>query len=180
MVLRKGENINGRFADVALPDLDDQLNYLQNKTLTETPEKVGMTLEDADGKQYVSLYNGTGGALVLGDIFIVEADETAGQELQAVAVVTTTFDIMTAVASGTVADGAIAWFQTGGFAEASVEGTTDVAAGDFLKVSNGEDDFKKDATSRSTVSAAIAIDAQAANEAVVVTVYLINEQHTCS
>lgn len=73
-------------------------------------------------------------------------------------------------------DGHYHWFQIKGDCEALVEGTTDVAKDDFLEVLNGEDSFKKDATTRSTNSVAIAQEAQAANSEVLTNVYLLGDR----
>ena len=57
-----------------------------------------------------------------------------------------------------------------------MEGTTDVAKDDFLEVLNTEDSFKKDASTRSTNSVAIAQEAQASNSEVLTNVYLLGER----
>lgn len=66
-----------------------------------------------------------------------------------------------------------AWVQVKGKCEALVEGTTDVAKDDYLEVLNTETSFKKDATTRSTNSVAIACEAQAANSSVLTDVILL-------
>lgn len=67
--------------------------------------------------------------------------------------------------------------QTKGYAEANVEGTTDVTADDFLEVLATEDAFKLDhATTRSVNSVAVAVDAIADAGPTVVSVYLIGER----
>jgi hypothetical protein len=67
--------------------------------------------------------------------------------------------------------------QTKGYAEASVEGTTDVTADDFLEVLATEAAFKLDhATVRSVNSFAVAVDAIADAGPTVVSVYLIGER----
>lgn len=73
-------------------------------------------------------------------------------------------------------DGYYFWAQIRGDCEALVEGTTDVAKDDFLEVLNGEDSFKKDATSRSDNSVAIAQEAQAANSEVLTNIYLFGDE----
>ena len=78
-----------------------------------------------------------------------------------------------AVVCDVIASGAFGRMQTRGFAEAAVEGTTDVAAGDFLKVTNTLNEFVKDGAAKTVNSSAVAIDAQAANNNVVVSVYLL-------
>ena len=59
-----------------------------------------------------------------------------------------------------------AWVQVKGKAEVLVEGTTDVAKDDYVEVLNTEKSAKKDATTRSVNSFAIACAAQAENSAV--------------
>lgn len=68
------------------------------------------------------------------------------------------------------------WVQTRGKCEALVEGTTNVAKDDFLEILNGETSFKKDATTRSTNSVAIACEAQESNSAVLADVFLLGER----
>ena len=61
--------------------------------------------------------------------------------------------------------------------DALVEGTTDVAAGDFLKIAQATSTtgYLKDGTSKTTSSHAIAHAAQTANSNVAAKVYLIGE-----
>lgn len=131
-----------------------------------------------EGKTYISAHNGTGAALVPGKVYVLTYGSVEKREVAVGNPATSTFAVMTGVAVAATPNGEIGWIQVGGICEAYVEGTTDVAAGDFLEVLNGENDFKKDGTARSTVSAAVAVDAQATDSAVLVTVNLINEQHT--
>lgn len=189
------ENINNRFASLKVVDITAtaaeinqvcdgnladaaELSNLKGVDLAKTPTACGLKLQTADGKQYISAYNGTGGALTAGKVYVLAYDNAAGQEVQIAAPATSAFPVMTCVAVAATANGAIGWFQVGGLCESHVEGTTDVAAGDFLEVLNGENDWKKDGAARTTVSGAVAVDAQAADSAVKVTVMLINEQHT--
>ena len=140
-------------------------------------EKCGVIAQE-DGKTYVSAYNGSGAALVVGKVYQLTYGYVEKQEIAIGTPATTTFSTKVGVAIAVTPDGAIGWLQTGGICEAYVEGTTDVAAGDFLEVLNSELNFKKDGSARTTVSAARAVDAQAANSAVLVTVNMINELHT--
>jgi len=126
----------------------------------------------------VSLYNGTGAAVAAGDVVMIDYEETATGEMQAITPATSTFCRRTAVAMEAIADGDIGYFQIEGECEAFVEGTTDVAAGDSLEVLSGENEWKKDGSARAATSGAVAIDAQAENENVKVTVFLIPEGHT--
>lgn len=79
------------------------------------------------------------------------------------------------VASVTTTAAGWLWYQIKGDAEALVEGTTDVAVGDFLEVLTTETSFKKDGTSRTTNSPCIAQEAQAANSSVLTNVYLFGD-----
>jgi hypothetical protein len=66
--------------------------------------------------------------------------------------------------------------QTRGFAEALVEGTTDVTVDDYLEVLTTETAFKLDhATARSTNSVAVAVDAVADAGPALATVFLLGD-----
>lgn len=67
------------------------------------------------------------------------------------------------------------WCQVRGITKMLVEGTTDVAKDDYLEVLNTETSAKKDATTRSVNSIAIACEAQASNSAVLTTVQLLGD-----
>lgn len=126
------------------------------------------------GKQFVVCKSHD--ALAVGDVVVV-AYNASGPVTAAAA--TSTFPVRTGVVIDEAsAAGEQIVVQVGGLCEAYVEGTTDVAAGDFLEVLNAENEFKKDGASRTTVSAAVAVDAQATDGNVLSTVYLIPEQHT--
>jgi len=159
-------------------DLVDMLVTCDWKVAGETtgiaPTIAGQTIEIA-GKQYTAVY--LSGAVTLGDVVSLIYSGTAGQEVKTGTPATTAFPTRTGVILADHAGSALAWVQTGGLAEAGVEGTTDVAAGDFLEVLNTESAFKKDGAARSTNSGAVAVDAQTADSVVVVTVMLIDEGH---
>jgi len=158
----------------------DEINRECDKALADstTQTRCGIRLALEDGTVFISAWNGTGGALTPGKVYGVGYAGVSGSEVRIVATATTTFDIKTCVAYTAAADSAITWVQVAGICEAYVEGTTDVAAGDFLEVLNAEADWKKDGAARTTVSGAVSLDAQADNSAVRVTVFLIEEQHT--
>jgi len=144
------------------------------KFFGRTPEYCGQELT-RDGKTYISAYASS--ALTLGKVYQLTYSQTAGQEVQTATPATIGGPTITAVARRAEKAGDIVWLQKGGQCEAYVEGTTDVAAGDFLEVLNGENDFKKDGSALSENSAAVAVDAQSDNSAVLVTVMLINKVH---
>jgi hypothetical protein len=73
-----------------------------------------------------------------------------------------------------------AWVQTKGHAKMLVEGTTDVAKDDYLELLNTEKSAKKDGTTRTTNSFAIACEAQAANSAVLIEVELLGMPAICA
>lgn len=112
------------------------------------------------------------GTLAVGDVVVIAYDED-GPETAAAATSTVYQQVGVVCTAATV--GLEVLLQTRGFAEAMVEGTTDVAVGDFLEVLNTENEFKKDGT-RSANSVAVAVDAQAANSNVLSTVFMLGER----
>lgn len=95
------------------------------------------------------------------------------------AVAAATSSVYQHVVVATEDQGATAGFQwcvIEGECQALVDGTTDVAKDDFLEVLNTADGFTKDATTRSTNSAAIARAAQATDSDVLTYVYLTGER----
>lgn len=140
------------------------------------PEDVGRRMWQ-DGKEYIAVYNETGAARERGDVATLAYSNDYGTE--AIAVATTTFPVCTVVFLDAVPANGLAWVQIAGeCAEAKVDGTTNVAAGDFLEVINGGTAFIKDGTARTTVSAAVACEAVTADAATLAKVVLIPEQHT--
>jgi hypothetical protein len=126
----------------------------------------------SDGvNEYITAYSHA--ALVVGDVVQIIAN-AAGPLTKAVVTIADAACHIGVVC--TAADGAGHWvkIQTRGFAEAFVEGTTDVVAGDSLKVLNGENDFKQDQSGGGfTVNtSAVAIDGQTNATPAVVSVYL--------
>jgi hypothetical protein len=127
----------------------------------------------------VSLYNGTGGDLVVGEVVVIAYDDAAGAELcVATAATIAAPGVRTAVAAEAVTDDTFGLFYVGGLCQALVNGTTDVDAGDFLEVINGADNFIKDGTSRAITSAAVAVEAYTDATDALKWVVLIPEQHT--
>lgn len=70
------------------------------------------------------------------------------------------------------------WFVYAGHCTIRVEGTVAVTAADFLKAVNAQTYLVKDATTRSAVSNAVALAAQAAASVANIRCYLIPEQAT--
>ncbi len=80
-----------------------------------------------------------------------------------------------------VAQGATAgfqWCQFKGDAQVLVDGTTDVAIGDFLKCTNTATSLSKDNTTRQTTSVAISQVAYTTNSAALKAVYLLGDRVT--
>jgi hypothetical protein len=119
--------------------------------------------------EFVTAYSGA--TLTVGQVVALIAGVN-GVTTAAVATLAAPGHVIGVVCSA--ADSAGHWVkvQTKGFAEANVEGTTDVTAGDYLGVLNGESAFKKVGTAKTVNTSAVAIDAQTANSVVVVSVYL--------
>lgn len=142
-------------------------------------EEIVIIGSDNQRKVFKALYNETAAARTKGQVATI--DYSNDYRFECIAPVSTAFPVRTCTFIKDTALHELAWMQTEGEAEASVEGTTnDVAAGDFLQVINAEFVFRKDGAARTDASGAVAIDAQAADSAVVVTVNLIGEQHIIS
>ena len=144
--------------------------------LTATPEAAGIEIQ-IGANRYISAYNETGSAIAAaGEVVTIAYGNT--YPTKAIVVATSSVLVRTGVSMAAIAAvHLLGWFQIAGTAEAGVEGTDNVAAGDFLEVLNTELAFKKDGAARTAHSAAVAIDVQEAGSVVVVTVRLIPEQH---
>lgn len=114
-------------------------------------------------QQLVFLYNGTGGALTAGKVYMVSysGDPTLTPQVIAVATATPARDVV--VATDATATATWGWFVMVGPCQALLDGTTDVAVSDYLKVTNGLSNFVKDSATFSTASAAIACEARTAD-----------------
>lgn len=124
----------------------------------------------------ITAYNNTGAAIAAGDVLLLTDGYQAGKEKLAGVPATNAVYQWVVVALDAIADAAIGRFQKSGYCEAYVEGTTDVAAGDFLEVLNNNNEFKKDGAARTVYSVARAVDAQATNSNVKVTVWLLGDR----
>ena len=145
--------------------------------------QVGVTFNVPGNGKGITLFNDRATAIDKGEIVLIgyDPDGTNGllQGMQALDVATSTFVVFTAVALESVAVDAIGYFQVSGYcADADVDGTTDVAKGDFLEVINGADGMIKAGTSRTLGSCAIALEAVTADADTSAEVYLIGESHT--
>lgn len=149
--------------------------YLQRKGYlnTTTGAVEGDRLE-------IKLYNGRGSATVAGGVYrvIFDGDEETNP---AVATATAqTVDQWYVVSIRAVADATWDWYAIEGYVDALVEGTTDVAKDDTLKVVVGTaaNAFVQDTASGviSSDTIAIACAAQAANSSVLTKVYLYGRE----
>lgn len=140
--------------------------------------------DDNTPYQVVRLYN-AGSALTANRPYLVTFAGTAvTTENPRVTALADTGDTPACVVVAMEAVGATSWgwFAFQGYVECGVEGTTDVAAGDFLLVSAGVSTtgLVKDATTRSKRSCAIAMEAQASNAVVTTRVYLLGDLFSVS
>ena len=127
----------------------------------------------------ISLYNNTGSIIALGDVILLEYEETADQEICAIIPVTTAFVRKFAVCIiEAVAIGAIGFFQTEGKVKAFCEGSSSIAKGDSLKLANSENEFKKDGSARAATSVAVALEAYSVATNALKSVWLIGEGAT--
>jgi len=145
------------------------------------PGRSSASLVDTDYKNGAKWYEGVNefqtvkshAAIAAGDVVVITHSSTG--PLTVAAATSSVYQRIGVAVNA--ASGAGEWItvQLRGFAEASVEGTTDVAAGDFLEVLTTENDFKKDGAARTVYSGAVAVDAQPSATPTVVTVYLIGD-----
>lgn len=105
------------------------------------------------------LYNNTGAATVVGDVYMVTFSATLAQSPQVIVCATTTPLRNLVVAVEVVAAGAYGWFAVAGPVNASLEATTDIVAGNFLKLTAATSAlaFIQDGSSETTSSHAIAV-----------------------
>jgi hypothetical protein len=155
---------------------DGAANWEQINTglsLADVPPDTGIELQ-IGAKQYISAHAATSTA---GNMVAITYTQTVGQEVAAAALPISTFVIRTAATVATSGSAVIGWYQVGGLAEVSVDGSgTAILVGDFLEVLDATTALIKAGTSRVLTAAAKAVDASTSAE--IVTVFLINEQHT--
>ena len=150
-------------------------------------DKLGMLITREDGS--VGYFAKAHAALVAGQPYII-TPTTESVTVEGVAVVSgiavteaptavATVSRRCGVADKAYATGDIAFLIAGGEVEAKVEGTTDVVSGDFLKLAPGTTATAliKDGTTETNSSVALAVDAQAANSEVIVTVMMLGTTH---
>lgn len=136
-------------------------------------------VETGELREEIYLYNATAAAIVVGQCVLIEYTGLPGTNPQAIALAAkTAIYYHLAVALEAIADLGKGWFAITGPVDALVEGTTDVAIGDFLKVTAGTSStgLIKDGTTKTEDSYAIAHAAQAANSNVLTKVWLIGDE----
>jgi hypothetical protein len=136
-------------------------------------------VETGELREEIFLYNNTGGATAMGQVGLIEYTglSTTNPQLIILAAKTAIYYHI-AAAMEVVAAAAGVWCALMGPADILVEGTTDVAVGDFLKAVAGTSTVAliKDGTTKTEDSYAIAHAAQAANSAVLTKCYLLGEE----
>lgn len=130
-------------------------------------DRVGIPYEQ-DGKIFIDAI--AHAALTKGQPYVVVPDSTSYAVTQAPATLAVLH--YCGAPQKAYASGEVAQIQIGGKAEMLVDGTTDVAAGDYLEVLNTATSAVKDGTTRSVNSVGIALEAQASNSAVLIDVML--------
>ena len=121
-------------------------------------------------------------AIAVGDVVEVGYDPDGNngilEGMQALTPATRTFPVVTAVCIKACPVDTVGYFQLSGVVNAYVEGTADVAKGDYLEVLNATNEYILDGTARTTVSSAmaLAVSVDAGNN--LISVYKIGEQHT--
>lgn len=90
--------------------------------LAATPTAPGIKV-DVNGKKYISAYNGTGSATVVGEPVMLCAGDDAGEYVQALAAATTAIPVLIGVALAITNDGTLGWYQYEGEAEVHMTAT---------------------------------------------------------
>jgi hypothetical protein len=126
----------------------------------------------------VRLYNATGGALTKNAVYMLNYSGNPATSPQVIACATSTPTRFLVVAKEAVATASWGWFCVAGWTDALVDGTTDVAVGDFLKLTSGTSAtaFIKDGTTITTSSHAIAGAASTADSANTTLIELFGEK----
>jgi hypothetical protein len=117
--------------------------------------------------QFVRLYNATGAPTVAKAVYMTNYSGNPATSPQVIACATSTPTRELVVAAEVVATASWGWFCFAGWCDALVDGTTDVATGDFLKLTSGTSTtaFIKDGTTITAASHAIAGAASTADSA---------------
>jgi hypothetical protein len=154
------------------------LGALQRDSLSEDTPGAVRVVRNSDGtyQSQIRLYNGTGGAMVAGRVYVLSYDGDEETNPKCGTPATLAIYQHVVVAINATASATWDWFAIQGYVDALVEGTTDVAKDDFLEVLNTETSFKKDGAAKTVNSPAIACAAQAADSSVLTRVYLFGER----
>ena len=149
----------------------------------DTPSVVQFVELNSSGEcgWQIRLYYPSGSALSIGSVVKIAYTGQSSGDPQCIACVSgsAAYDRVV-VAVNATASGNWDWFWIEGICNALVEGTTDVAVGDYLLVdiSTAAGSFSKDGAALTANSAAIAMAAQAANSSVLAKVRLLGERVT--
>lgn len=125
------------------------------------------------------VYNGTGSALVANRPYMLTfaGSSTSAENPRVTALAASGAPQQCVIAHEAIPDASWGMVCYQGYHDCGIDGTTDVAAGDYLLINSGVSTtgLVKDGTSRSTASVAIAMEAQAANSTVDKRVYLTGD-----
>lgn len=171
---------------MAIVDYGHPSGLLGRSTLAnDTPGQIRLqsyvdptTGDTNEPQRVVRLYNNLAAAAstVKGAVYMVvyDGDEESNPQIIAPAAVTANCNVV--VALGVNLTATWGWYAFAGYVDALVEGTTDVAKDDFLKVTAPNAQFVKDGATKTTDSFAISTAAQAADSAVLTKVWLIGSE----
>jgi len=143
----------------------------------EKPTEAGLMVIQ-DGKVFVSIFNtGPSADLTAYQPYQLTYKSTALKhvDVKVPGTLANAVNII-GVPQAAIADDAFGWVQVYGEAECLVDGTTDVAAGDFLEVINSGTAAIKEGTALAKGSFAVAVDAVTADAATQATVFLTGLQ----
>lgn len=133
-------------------------------------------------REEIFLYNGRGSATVAGGVYRMLRDGDEETDPRVATCTTQSVAQRYVVSAKIVADAAWGWFTLEGYVDALVEGTTDVAVDDTLKVVSGTaaNAFVQDTAAAvpTAASLAIACAAQTANSSVLTKVRLLDSTAT--
>lgn len=147
------------------------------ETIIRNKAEIGEIFNVSPNGRGISLYNGTGTAIVVGEVVLIAYEETDGYEMQAIEAITVTFPVRTAVALEAIADGDIGYFQIEGECLALVDGTANVTDGDSLELVSGDIAFTYEASARAQNGAAVAKETYTDSSDALKKVFLFSEQH---
>ncbi len=129
---------------------------------------------------YARVYNATGGVLTLNAVYMINYSGNPATSPQVIACATSTPTRELVIAKEAIAIASWGWVCFAGWTDALVDGTTDVAVGDFLKLTSGTSAtaFIKDGTTITAASHAIAGAASTADSANTTLIELLGDRAT--